>query len=195
MRNPIEWMYYQSDSYQLKDIHEKFGENQLRSFPITSIFWHKIYLPIIKNIKIYRPLDFLPYNKENAMDLLVDKFGYQAYKQKHFESRFTRFYEGYWLLERFGYDTRKVQYSSLILTGQMQRDEALEKLKEKPLDEITIKNDKEFICSKLNIKLSDLEKYFTMEKRHYSDYKNQLSIYNIGAKIMRFLGYEKGGKR
>lgn len=195
VRNPIEWMYYQSDSYQLKDIHEKFGENQLRSFPITSIFWHKIYLPIIKNIKIYRPLDFLPYNKENAMDLLVDKFGYQAYKQKHFESRFTRFYEGYWLLERFGYDTRKVQYSSLILTGQMQRDEALEKLKEKPLDEITIKNDKEFICSKLNIKLSDLEKYFTMEKRHYSDYKNQLSIYNIGAKIMRFLGYEKGGKR
>ena len=129
------------------------------------------------------------------MDLLVQKFDYQAYPQKHFESRFTRFYEGFWLLERFGFDTRKVQFSSLILTNQMKRDEALEKLKQKPLDEITIKNDKEFICSKLNISISELENYFSMKKTHYSDYKNQLFLYQIGSKIMRLFGYEKGGKR
>ena len=167
VRNPIEWMYYQSDSTQLYDIHNKFGENKLISFPTTSILWHKVYLPILKNIKTIRPLDFFPYNKDQAMDLLVQKFGYQAYRQKHFESRFTRFYEGFWLLERFGFDTRKVQFSSLILTNQKKRDEALEKLKQKPLDDITIKNDKEFICSKLNISISELEKKNTAYKRKH----------------------------
>ena len=195
VRNPIEWMYYQSDSRQLLDIHKNFGSQKLNSFPITNILWHKFYLPIFKNIKIFRPLDYFPYEKDKAMSLLVNKFGYQAYEQKHFESRFTRFYEGYWLLERFGFDTRKVQYSSLILTNQMKRDEAIEKLKNKPFDEITIKNDKEFICSKLDITINELEGYFNMEKRHYSDFKNQLLIYKIGARVMRYIGYEKGGKR
>ena len=167
VRNPIEWMYYQSDSAQLKDIHSKFGERNLSSFPTTSILWHKVYLPIIKNIKTIRPLDFLPYNKNEAMDLLVEKFGYQSYNQKHFESRFTRFYEGFWLIERFGFDTRKVQFSSLILTNQMTRDEALEKLKQNPLDEVAVKNEKDFICSKLNIPIDELEKYFNMEKKHF----------------------------
>ena len=76
-------------------------------------------MPYIKGIKLIRPLDFVPYDKDAAMQLLVDKFGYQKYPQKHFESRFTKFYEGYWLPQRFGFDTRRVQYSSLILTGQL----------------------------------------------------------------------------
>ena len=59
------------------------------------------------------------------MQSLVEKFGWQRYPQKHFESRFTRFYEGYWLPTQFGFDTRRVQFSSLILTGQMTREEAL----------------------------------------------------------------------
>ena len=121
VRNPIEWMYYQSDSTQLKDIQRKFGTLKLNSFPTTNIIWHKFYLPYIKGVKLIRPLDYILYNKEEAFRVLVEKFKYQEYPQKHFESRFTRFYEGYWLPKRFGYDTRKVQFSSLILTGQMSR--------------------------------------------------------------------------
>ena len=119
IRNPIEWMYYQSDSVQLKDIQNKFGTIPLISYPMTSILWHKFYLPYVKGIKTIRPLDYVPYNKEKASNLLVKKFGFQKYPQKHFESRFTRFYESYWLVQRFGFDTRKVQFSSLILSGQM----------------------------------------------------------------------------
>ena len=126
IRNPLEWMYYQSDSTQLKDIQNKHGSVKLKNFPITNILWHKVYLPYVRNIKLIRPLDFMPYFKEEATDFLVEHFDYQKYPQKHFESRFTRFYEGYWLPEKFGFDTRKVQFSSLILTGQMSRDEALE---------------------------------------------------------------------
>jgi len=112
VRNPLEWMYYQSDSIQLRDIHEQFGTRPLKTYPVTKILWHKLYLPYLKGIKLLRPLDFVPYDKDAAMRLLVDKFGYQKYPQKHFESRFTRFYESFWLPKRFGYDTRKVQYSS-----------------------------------------------------------------------------------
>ena len=195
IRNPLEWMYFQSDSIQLKDIHKNFGKKPLKDYPITNILWHKIYLPYIKGIKLVKPLDYIPYHKDEAMQLLVDKFGYQKYPQKHFESRFTRFYESYWLPKRFGYDTRKVQYSSLILTNQMTRDEALSKLGSLPYDESTIKNDFEYIANKLSISIDELQHYMDMPKKTYRDYKSQDRIYYLGAKVMKMLGIEKGGKR
>ena len=195
IRNPLEWMYFQSDARQIKDIHRRFGAKELKKFPLTNILWHKVYLPRIKGIKLYRPLDFMPYNKEEATKFLVDNFGYQRYAQKHFESRFTKFYESYWLPEKFGFDTRKVQFSSLILTGQMTREEALEKLKTPAYDSETIKDDFEYIANKLGISVQELQSYFEAPNKTYKDYKNQQSIYSIGARLMRLLGLEKGGKR
>lgn len=195
IRNPIEWMYYQSDSIQLRDIHKKFGQRPLKKFPVTNILWHKVYLPYIKGLKAIRPLDYMPYDKEEATQFLVDNFDYQRYEQKHFESRFTKFYEAYWLPERFGFDTRKVQYSSLILTGQMTREEALEKLKKPAYDPETIEHDFEYIANKLDITVDELRGYFNAPKKTYKDYKSQESIYNLGAKVLRLLGKEKGGKR
>ena len=195
IRNPLEWMYYQSDTTQLKDIHRQFGQHPLKTFPVTNILWHKVYLPYIKKIKLIRPLDFFPYHKEEATQFLVDLFGYQRYEQKHFESRFTRFYESYWLPEKFGYDTRKVQYSSLILTGQMTREDALKKLEQPAFDKETIKQDFEYIATKLNITVDELQGYMDAPNKSYKDYKNQMWLYDFGATAMRFLGLEKGGKR
>ncbi len=195
VRNPLEWMYFQSDSTQIKDIHKKFGERPLKNFPLTNILWHKIWLPYVRGIKLYRPLDFMPYDKEKATQFLVENLGYQRYAQKHFESRFTRFYEAYWLTEKFGFDTRKVQYSSLILTGQMSRDEALEKLKTPAYDPDTIDDDFDYIANKLGIESKELRGLLEAPNKGYKDYKNQQWIYELGAKVMRFLGLEKGGKR
>ncbi len=195
VRNPLEWMYYQSDSIQLRDIYKKFGTGKLKDYPITNILWHKVYLPYVKKIKLIRPLDFVPYNKDEAMQLLVDKFGYQKYPQKHFESRFTRFYESYWLPKKFGFDTRKVQYSSLILTNQMTREEALKKLEFPAYDPETILQDFEYVATKLGISVEELQSYMDAPNKTYKDYKSQETIYNIGAKVMRILGAEKGGKR
>ncbi len=195
VRNPLEWMYYQSDSIQLKDIYRKFGSGKLKDYKITNILWHKIWLPYFKGIKLYRPLDLIPYNKEHAMQELVDKFGYQKYPQKHFESRFTKFYEGFWLPERFGFDTRKVQFSSLILTNQMTRDEALLKLNEKVYSKEQIDEDFEYISNKLGISVDELWSYFNAPKKTYKDYKSQENLYFLGAKAMRFFKLEKGGKR
>ena len=195
VRNPLEWMYYQSDSTQIRDIHKRFGRRPLSRFPLTNILWHKVYLPYIKGIKLYRPLDYMPYHKESATQFLVDNFGYQRYAQKHFESRFTRFYESYWLPQKFGFDTRKVQYSSLILTGQMTRAEALERLKTPAFDPETIDEDFKYIANKLDISPEELRSYFESENKTYRDYKNQMWIYEMGARVLKGLGIEKGGKR
>ena len=195
IRNPVEWMYYQSDSLQLRDIHGKFGSIKLQSFPVTSILWHKVWLPYVRNIKVHRPLNYVPYIKEKAKKLLVESYGWKPYPQKHFESRFTRFYESYWLPKRFGYDVRKVQYSSLILTEQMTRDDALEALSLPSYDEETIAHDFEFIATKLGITTGELETFMELPKKTYKDYRSQRSLYNIGARVMKTLGLEVGGKR
>jgi len=195
VRNPLEWMYYQSDSIQLNDIYKKHGTGKLNDYPITNILWHKIWLPYFKGIKLYRPLDFIPYNKDEAMETLVEKFGYQKYPQKHFESRFTRFYEGFWLPQRFGYDTRKVQFSSLILTNQMTREEALQKLQNESYTEEQIKEDFEYVSNKLGITTEELWSYFHAPKKTFKDYKSQENIYNFGAILLKIFGIEKGGKR
>lgn len=195
VRNPIEWMYYQSDSTQLRDIHSKFGKRPLKNYPVTSILWHKIYLPYLRGIKVMRPLNHVPYIKEEAVELLTTRFGWQPYPQKHFESRFTRFYESYWLPQKFGFDTRKVQYSSLILTGQMTRDEALERLKLPAHDPETIGQDFEYVATKLGISVDELQGYLDAPNKTYKDYKNQAWVYNIGAQAMKMLGLEIGGKR
>lgn len=195
IRNPLEWMYYQSDSIQLKDIHRRYGTKPLRNFPTTSILRHKIWLPYVKGIRVIRPLNYVPYDKAESMRLLVDKFGWQPYPQKHFESRFTRFYEGYWLPAKFGYDTRRVQFASLIVTGQMTREEALEKLKSPALDEATVRQEFEYVANKLGITVDELQGYFDGPNRTFRDFKSQESFYMMGAKVMRALGLEKGGKR
>jgi len=195
IRNPVEWMYYQSDSRQLFDIHSKFGKIPLKKFPLTNILWHKVYLPYVKGIKVVRPLDYIPYIKEDAARFMEDNFGYQRYPQKHFESRFTRFYEGYWLYKKFGYDTRKVQFSSLILTGQMTRDEALALLKEPPLDEATARREFESIAGTLGVTVAELQGYMDAPNKSFRDYKSQEPIYRVGAKAMRMLGLALGGKR
>ena len=195
IRNPKEWMYFQSDVYQVKDIHKKFGTKKLQRFPLTNILWHKVFLPYFKGIKVYRPLDLMPYVKEEATQFLVDNYGYQRYAQKHFESRFTRFYESYWLPEKFGYDTRKVQFSSLIVTGQMSREEALELLTKPAYNPDTIDDDIEYIANKLDITTTELLAYFAAPNKSYKDYKNQDFVFALGARVLRGIGLEKGGKR
>src|SRR3546814_10335917 len=97
---------------QFWDIQKKFGTRSLKNYPISSIWYHKLYLRYIRRIEMVRPLNYVPYVKEEARRVMADLYGWEAYPQKHFESRFTRFYEGYWLPTRFGYDTRSEEHTS-----------------------------------------------------------------------------------
>ncbi len=195
VRNPKEWLYYGTDMPQLRDIHTRFGTIPLKTYPFSSIFFHKIYLRYFKGVQVLKPLNYLPYTKALAIQTLSEKYGWRPYPQKHFESRFTRFYEGYWLPTRFGYDTRRVQYSSLILTGQMTREEALEKLKQPAYDPVTIDEDLAYIATKLGISVAELRQYHEMPLKTYRDYKNREWLFDLGAKTLKFLGVERAVKR
>ncbi len=195
VRNPLSWLYYGSDIAQIKDIHGRFGQRSLDTYPLTNILWHKVYLRYIKGIKVVKPLNFVPYIKKDAMKLLMTEYGWQTYPQKHFESRFTKFFEGYWLPVKFGYDTRKVQFSSLILTGQMTREEAIAELAKPPYDEGTIAQDFQYIATKLGITSDELQKYMDQPNKSYKDYKSQETLFDLGAKVLHFLGMEKAIKR
>lgn len=195
VRNPMEWLYYGTDMAQIKDIVSKFGTIAMNTYPFSSVLRHKFYLKFIRGINVVKPLNFMPYNKEQAMNLLNKEYGWAPYPQKHFESRFTKFYEGYWLPKKFGYDTRKVQFSSLILTGQMKREEALEKLKFPAISEEDAKHDFEYVATKLGITIQELQSYFDAPNKSYKDYKNNESLFVFGAKILKAIGLEKSIKR
>lgn len=195
VRNPLEWLYYGTDMRQIAAIRKRFCDNPLKTYPFSSVLRHKFYLRYIQRVQVVKPLNYFPYIKEQAMQELADEYGWQPYPQKHFESRFTKFYEGYWLPKKFGYDTRKVQYSSLILTGQMTREEALEKLKYPAIPDEEAKHDFEYVATKLGITVEELQKYFDQPNKTYKDYPNQEAMFNLGAKVLKFLGVERSIKR
>jgi N-acetyl sugar amidotransferase len=195
VRNPMEFLYYGTDMAQIGDIRKQFSTNEMKTYPFSSVLRHKVYLRYVKGITVVKALNYMPYIKEDALKLLENEYSWKPYPQKHFESRFTKFYEGYWLPERFGFDTRRVQYSSLILTEQMQREEAIEKLKKPAYNPETIEDEFSYIATKLQISVEELKQYFNMPKKFYWDYKNQKNIFNLGAKVMKFLGIEKSIKR
>lgn len=195
IRNPMEFYYYGTDMKQINYIRKHFCENKLETYPFSSILRHKFYLRYIKGIKVLKFLDYLPYNKKEAIKTLKEEYDWTPYPQKHFESRFTKFFESYWLPERFGFDPRRVQFSSLIVTGQMKREDALEELKKPAYDLKTIENDINYIASKLEISKEELMSYFNIEKKFYWDYPNQQSMFRMGAKVLHLLGVEKSVKR
>lgn len=195
VRNPLEWLYHGTDMAQINDIRRRFCTRPLKAYPFSSILYHKVYLRYLKGVKVVKPLNLLPYTKQIAIDTLSEKYGWRAYPQKHFESRFTKFFEGYWLPTRFGYDTRRVQYSSLIQTGQMTRQDALEQLKKPAYDPATIDEEFEYIATKLGISVEELRSYHTMPLKTYRDYRNQAWMFELGSRILKAIGVEKSVKR
>jgi N-acetyl sugar amidotransferase len=191
VREPLEWHYHASDLRQLKDIHRRFGKRPLKTFPTADIFKYKLYYRFVKGVKVVKPLNCVPYIKENAMKELKDRFGWQTYPYKHYESRFTKFYEGYWLPKKFGYDKHRAHFSSLILTKQMTREEALQKIAQPAYDEETIAQDFEYIAKKLDLTVSDLKAIMDSENKTYRDYKNSMNLISFGTNILRLVGIQR----
>ena len=191
VREPLEWHYHASDLRQLKDIHARFGTRPLKSFPLSDIFTYKLYYRFVKGVKVVKPLNHVPFYKEEAMQTLIDRFGWQRYAHKHYESRFTRFYEGYWLPTKFGFDKRRAHFSSLILTNQMTREEALERIAQPAYSPEDISRDMEFVATKLGLSVAELEALRDGPNKSYKDYKNAMTFIDFGTKVMRAVGLQK----
>jgi N-acetyl sugar amidotransferase len=195
IRNPVNWGWFGTDLKHIKDIHTKFGDLKLKKYPLSGILNHKFYLKYIKGIKVVTPLNYVQYSKKEAEQTLYDAYGWLPYPQKHFESRFTKFYEGHWMPTRFGFDTRKPQFSSLIVTGQMSRDEAVERLKQPAYPMEDVEKDYDFIASKLRISVEELKKYHSMPIKTFKDYKNQEFLFTLGSRFTRLMGIDINAKK
>jgi len=191
VREPLEWHYHASDLRQLKDIHQKFGARPLKSFPLAGIFKFKLFYRFVKGVRVVKPLNYVPYEKEAAIEELVARYGWQRYAHKHYESRFTRFYEGYWLPTKFGFDKRRAHFSSLILTGQMSRADALEKIAQPAYDPEKVAEDFEYIATKLGLGVHELRALHDGPNKSYRDYKNDMTIIELGTKVLRALGIQR----
>ena len=191
IREPLEWHYHATDLRFLKDIHNKFGTRKLKNFPLTDIFKYKILYRYLDNIKIIKPLNYLNFIKKDAINLLEKNYNWAKYPYKHHESRFTSFYEGFWLIHRFGFDKRKAHFSSLIASNQMTRSEALALISEPVLDHNIINNEFNYVSAKLGISKIELQKYFDLPKKNYQDYKNNAFLIELGTIIQNKLGLNK----
>jgi N-acetyl sugar amidotransferase len=190
---PLQYYYWGTDMRHIRDVIRRFGTAPMRTYPFSSVYRHKLYLRYLKGVKVFKPLNYMPYTKQHAVDVLQREYGWKPYPQKHFESRFTRFYEGYWLPTRFGFDVRRCQLSSLILTGQMSREEALRTLERSPYDPDTQAQDFEYVATKLRITPQELRTYHEMPKKYYWDYRNQHSILSLIEKTVSFLKIGRRG--
>jgi N-acetyl sugar amidotransferase len=191
-REPLEWGGFPGiDKTLLKDIHSKFGTRKLKSFPLVDILQYKLYYKYILGMEVFKPLNLIPYIKKDAEELLETRFGWEKFQHKHHESRFTRFYEDFWLPKKFGYDRRKSHFSSLILTSQLDRNEALERIKEPIMSEQFMRQEFEYIANKLDLTVPELQAIFEGKNKTFTDYKSKYKLINLGAKVMMKLGLEK----
>jgi len=191
-REPEEWGGYLGiDKTLFDDIWHQFGEGKLHSFPLTDILVYKMWYQKVLGIKIHYPLNLVPYAKKDAEDELERLFGWKRFKHKHHESRFTRFYEDYWLVRRFGYEKRRAHFSSLIMTGQMTREEALARISRPEMDKLFLKQEFEYVAHKLGLTVDQFQELFDGPKKTYHDYKNKRWLIGLGADAMRWMGLEK----
>jgi N-acetyl sugar amidotransferase len=191
-REPEEWGGYPGiDNILIKDIHAKFGTKSLDTFPIVDILKYKILYKYIYKMDVFKPLNYVNFIKKEAEKTLNDLYGWEKFQHKHHESRFTRFYEDYWMPKKFGYEKRRAHFSSLIMTGQMSRDEALTRISNPEMSEDFLNKEFEYVSSKLGISKEELSMIFEGENKTYNNYKNKRFLIGIGSNIMRVLGLEK----
>ncbi len=191
-REPNEWGAYPGiDSVLINDIHSKFGKIPLKTFPVVDILTYKLYYKYVKGIQIIKPLNLISFIKKDAELLLQSSFAWEPFQHKHHESRFTRFYEDFWLPRKFGFDKRRAHFSSLILTGQMSREEALIRIEKPELSEDFLYKEFDFIAAKLDLTRAELQEIFNGPNKTFKDYKSKIKLIDWGARAMRKLGLEK----
>jgi N-acetyl sugar amidotransferase len=191
-REPEEWGGYLGiDKTLFGDIWRKCGDGKPNDFPLVDILVYKVWYQKILGMKMHHPLNLVHYSKKSAEDELEQRFGWQRFQHKHHESRFTRFYEDYWLPRRFGFEKRRAHFSSLIMTGQMTRDQALERIAKPEMDEHFLKQEFEYVAHKLDLTVDELQTIFDSPKKTFRDYKNKRDLIGFGATLMRKLGLEK----
>jgi len=178
---PSAWGYSASDLVHIRAIHKKFGSGSLRKFPQLGFLFFNYYLPRIKRVKICAPLDLMSFNKEEAIRELQEKFGWRYYGGKHYESRFTKFFQAYYLPTKFGFDKRRAHLASLVASGQMTRDAALAEMQRPAYDPIELQKDREFVIKKLGLTAEEFDALYRAPNRAHREYPTNAWMHEVRA--------------
>jgi N-acetyl sugar amidotransferase len=180
---PKTWHGTAMDAINLRDIFRQHGQGSLDGYQTVSFAdWHILFR--LRGFKQLRPLNYLPYGVEMARTALAE-IGWKDYPRKHGESRFTKYFQNYFLPTRFGFDKRVPHFSSRVLSGDLTRARALELLEEPLYSEEELRNDAVYIATKLDITPEELESFLAIPKHHYSDYRNWDSRVRIARSVYR----------
>jgi N-acetyl sugar amidotransferase len=191
-REPEAWGGYLGvDKWLVGSIHGKYGKVPLNTFPLVDIVRYKIFYKYFLGIKSEYLLNYIPYTRELAESTLASLYKCEPFQHKHHESVFTRFYEDYWLPKRFGFEKRRAHFSSLIMTGQMSRAAALDRISKPELSDAQHQKDFEYVAEKLDFSPQGFADIFQGEKRTYRDFRNKRDFIMAGARLLRLLGIER----
>lgn len=185
---PKTWHYNAKDLTYFSHIYKRFGKGKLRSFP-TFGFLSEMYYKLMRGIKMVYILNYVPFEKDEAMSLLEQELNWKYYGGKHYESKYTGFIQSYYLFEKFGIDYRRATLSSQICVGVVSREAALEELKTKPYNDEKVAQEKVYIAKKLGLSESEFEDILKLPAKWYRDYPNdekRLSfVYNTYRRLFK----------
>lgn len=174
---PNSWFYpFKWDIRNIKAIHNAYGTVKRNTFPVFGLlsYLHMVYLSSIETVEILNHLD---YNREEAISILEKEVGFKRYGAKHHESTFTKFYQAYILPRKFSIDKRRAHLSTQICSGQITREQAMQIMKQPPVDEDEAEWDKSYVLKKLGLSEMDFADLMNAPRREHSDFKNSLKLY------------------
>lgn len=170
---PGSWSQGHLDWRYIRSIHRQFGRGPLKTYPHLNLVQLSIS---IKRHEWFDILNFVDYVKKDALKLLQAELGWRDYGGKHFESIYTRFYQGYILPKKFGFDKRKCHLSSLICAGEITRADALKRLEEEPYPLALQKEDLAYVCDKFSLTLAEFDALMALPPRSFWDFPSNARI-------------------
>ena len=179
-----------SDEVFVKDVLRKYCRIPIRHYTFTNGVRHKFIIPYVLGVKTVKPLNLVPFTKEEMIETLKKEYDYEPYGQKHFEDLLTKFLEAWWNPKKYGFDIRKAQLSSLVITGQMTRDEALKILETPPVSEEEGKEMFSEVARRLEISEDELRFYFNLPECT-DTFRSNLRLHRAGIRLYEKLGIEK----
>ena len=178
MSIPEGWKWIKHDQRNIKAIAKAHGNIRIRTFPSIGTLEY-VWAEFVRRIKWTPILNLMDYNKFDAMKALQAAHGYKPYPYKHYESIFTRFYQGYLLPQKFGVDKRRVHLSTLVITGQMARKDALADLEGIPYPSpAEMESDRQYFLKKMGWTEAQLEAYLGRPAQPHAAYANELRLWN-----------------
>ena len=174
---PKSWVHSKLDYLNLKDIHKQYGSIKLKTYPYLS-FIKRLYNFYNSQFEYIQLLNLVDYNKFEVKKKLVSELSWKDYGGKHFESIFTRFYQGYILPNKFNIDKRVFHYSCLVQSEQITREQAIQLLQEPIYDISQLESDKKYVLKKLNFNEATFEDYMRAPIRKHNEFKSEQKYWN-----------------